>query len=171
MNPYPLLADLAACLCATFEEACPSVFVEPLCFCGVTPGDSVTYEYTSYGCDEADGQAWVRLTQAYPSTNFPNPSAGTDTPCSTDLALLIEVGCVRTIKLDTDMTGEPTPPDAATWAAYSEIQMAEFELMQQAILCCFKTKAILATYSPIGPLGGVIGGIWALAIPSDPEED
>lgn len=159
---FAKMAALATCLCAEIERrGLPSP-----CFCGILPGE-VVYDATGFGeCDDADGQAWVRLTGAYASQQVGVPD---ETPgnCSKGLGVDLEVGILRYFPYEEN--GGVLPPDVVL--AVAQLQMADMMAMKAAIECCNdlgdSKSIILGSYLPDGPLGGLVGGKWSLSISVD----
>lgn len=158
MTPSTLLTELAACLCVQIQDA-PGPDV---CFCGVIPGDAAVAEYAG-SCNNKCGMAWVRLGTIYPSTvvGVIEEAAGN---CGSGIGVDIEVGILRCAAMPDDR-GNPPKPSAL---AASAKQCADDAMtMWRAISCCeaFGSKDfILRGYSPAGPMGGLVGGTWALSV-------
>lgn len=151
------MASLAECLCAELCEDGP----EP-CFCGVLPGDAYIAEYVG-NCADKCGSAWVRLVAAYPSVTAGQPDQEVRR-CGTSLGLEIEVGVLRCAPAP-DSRGEPPPPGAVLAAA--DQQFADMILMRKVISCCPELQAfdyVLGTYTPAGPQGGLVGGLWTVGV-------
>jgi hypothetical protein len=156
-TPSALLVDLAACIDTTLaDEGRP-----PVCFTGVIPGDGVA---AAWGGDCSDvagcGMAWVRLVTAYPSATLgqADQSAGN---CGAALGLDIEVGILRCTPVDTE-DAETEEIDAL---ATSIGILDDMLILKKAIQCCtaLPTKdLILGGWTPMGPLGGLVGGAWLL---------
>jgi hypothetical protein len=148
---YDALTLLAACLC---EEASDQGQID-LCFCGIAPGEQVAHDYGfPENCDGV-GMAWVRLIGSYAAT-IPgqlDPSPGN---CGKQTGMDIEVGILRPYYISAEgITAEVAEPAVVG-------QFSDMAKMRRAILCCdaFKTKEIvLGPYSPVGPTGGIFGGI------------
>lgn len=149
------LTALAACLCAQIEQdGLPGT-----CFCGVIPGEAAVAEYGG-DCSDKCGMAWVRLGAMYPATGL---GALDETPnnCSASLGFDIEIGIMRCIRV-------PEPEYPLTPAELSEatsLQADDALTMWRAVLCCeaIPNKDIMLTgYSPMGPMGGMIGGTWGV---------
>lgn len=154
---YPRLVELAGCLCT--EIAASGLFNgEELCFCGLQFGDVVPIDLLEKK-GLGSGVAWVRLSQAFPSTSFPDPDPGTGT-CATLLAYEVEVAIARCVPL-LDRNGKP--PSVAQSLEATRLQLADMAAMRRAIACCFGSGDIeytLAAYQPIPVSGGVGGGFW-----------
>lgn len=129
-----------------------------LCAKIVMPGDALI---TDYGTEECGGFVWVRLVAVNVSERFPTQ---TTTPeiCAHTLAYPVEIGCLRpaprpeTFLKDFDA---PTPEsmfDAAS-ASYDDM-----DAMYATNLWAQKTfpNATMGSFTPLGPLGDVIGGVW-----------
>jgi len=155
---HTLLEAIASCLCAQIvADGLP-----PTCFCGVVPGDAAVGNYAG-DCEEACGMAWVRLVTAYPASavGTPNIEAGN---CNAGLGLEVEVGIMRCISIG-DEQGNPPPPEEMLAAA--ELQTDDMFAMMRAITCCPSIPSkdfILSAYTPMGPLGGVVGGTYTIAL-------
>lgn len=146
------LVKLSQCLCEQYDD-------DKVCFCGVFFGQQVTTEYVHCGL-----QAWVRLVESYPSTEFPIRDAD-PAHFNAPMADTIEVGVVRPTIL-----GEARElPSQDDWLALMLDCLADREKMLRAIRCCLDTPAdpvshTITGYTPMGPQGGVIGGIWSITI-------
>lgn len=154
-NDY--LCELATCLCAGVKSA---GLPEP-CFCGVMPGDAVARDY----CDPCDdgrcGAVWARLVSIASESQLPD--GGTTAICNLVIPVLnIEVGAVRCAPMP-DSDG--TPPDEAAMLGATQIQIVEAGVMHDAIACCAdKYDVVLGSYTPTGPAGGCLGGIWTAQV-------
>ncbi len=153
-----LLTEVATCLCAQIAtDGSP-----PLCFCGVLPGEATVADYASE-CGEQCGMAWVRLTSAYPATGTGVPSEEPGN-CTASTGLEIEVGILRCFL---GMGEDGGPPAPAEMLAAAEQQHADILTMMRAIYCCaaIPTKdAVVGTYAPTGPLGGLYGGVLPVSL-------
>ena len=149
------LTLLAACVC---EEA-TNGGEDPLCFCGVLPGDAVAHDY-GFGdaCEFNPGMAWVRLLTAYPSSAVGSADT-TPNNCMKMTGLDIEVGILRGYPIEEQVTAE-VAAEAVTR------QYDDYEKMIKAILCCdafSRTEIVLGSYTPIGPMGAAFGGIYVFS--------
>jgi hypothetical protein len=149
------LIDLSACVC----EALAASTNGPVCWCGVVAGE-VALDACG-ACDgDACGQAWVRVTGAYPYDTFPVQADDT-TACGTYLAYEVEVGVSRCYPIP---EGTETLTEAETLDS-ALMQIVDMEALRKAVLCCFGTEAkTLGAWTPAGPDGGCIGGTWAVTI-------
>jgi|SRR5688572_14572744 len=158
---YPLLIDLASCLCQQMDTmGGPS-----LCYCGITTGN-ITLDYCGGGCEDGGcgGQAWVRLVDAFPSSVFPTADAAL-TNCNSPWAYAVEIGVARCAPMGTS-TGVNgyNPPSVDDNVGAIRLQTADLSAMRRAIQCCFaKTDRdyLIGTYSQFevnggGCLGGAI---------------
>jgi hypothetical protein len=152
---YPIVSDLAACLCAEFAG-------EALCFCGIEPATGVPIEIG--GCDSSGtcGAVSVRLVRVFPSTAFPVPDRLA--LCTTALAMEIVVAAYRCVPVGGDDGSNPTAEQYAGWA---QQQYADMAAMRRAIACCFGNSRpdvdyTLGDYTPLTPSGGVGGGQWTV---------
>lgn len=156
MSVADRLTDLATCLCAQITtDGSPET-----CFCGVIAGEDVAQDYTS-DCDDACGMAWVRLATAGPVTGI-NVVSEKRNNCDSTLGFDVEVGIIRCAILGEN--GEP--PTVEDHLAMAIQQMNDMETMRRAIMCCDGDK-ILGLYTPVGPLGAVLGGFWLVSMVMD----
>lgn len=151
---WPALQALSACLCEELES---KGLLPGECFCGVLPGEVAAQDYDQ-------GQAWVRLVDAYPYTNFPNRDT-TFSNCGKPLAFDVEVGvthCYPTL----DSGGRAASQEQKFEAA--RLQLATMAAMRRAILCCTDDLiVVLGSYTPIGPNGNLVGGQWTVTLAVD----
>lgn len=151
---WPAMVSLSQCLCEEMEKA----GLTAKCYCGMLPGQQVAWEYP-------DGQAWVRLVGAFPSTQFPNQVSRVVGSCYAPLAISLEVGILRCAPLP-KRAGETITPAQQFEAV--RLQTADMAVMRRAIQCCFKgSDVLLGNYSPLGPNGGMVGGTWQVYIGED----
>lgn len=151
---WPAIESLISCLCSQLV----SDGLPPVCICAPMPGEAIATDYVS----DSAGMAWARLTSGWPSTSFPNADV---TPgCAAPLAFGVELGvayCAPTMSDDGD------PPDLTAQYEATRLQLAAMNTMRRAIACCFPGRApnvVLGTYTPIGPEGGVVGGVWTISV-------
>lgn len=143
------MMELAACVCAELA----TTGAGPTCWCGMYPGAAVSWEY----CGECDhdrcGMGYVRFAGAFPYSTFPQQFL--DHRCTLPLAWAVEVGALRCVPQSTD--GSLIDPEAMADVAVNQILDAS--ALHRAIKCC-GVEAAVATYSPVGPSGGCVGGFW-----------
>jgi hypothetical protein len=147
---WPLLTDLASCLCA---EIAASQLPEP-CFCGILPGGIVALDY----CEECDGKcgmAWVRLTTI---TELRSEQVQDSSKCTQPLRATVEVGIARCAP-----TGDESgPPTMAEQLDTARLLLADQAAVLRAIRCCTGRMFTLGTWTPMGPQGGCVGGAWTV---------
>lgn len=153
---YPIVADLAACLCKEYEDA-----GESLCFCGIEPATGVPIDVGECGGGHC-GAATVRLVRVFPSVSFPDLAAAAT--CATLLAVEIVVTVLRCVPAGQNDGSNPTKEEYAGWAIQ---QYADMVAMRRAINCCFAgshpdVDYVLGSYVPLNPQGGIGGGQWTL---------
>lgn len=155
---FDRLTSLAACLCAQIRaDGSP----EP-CFCGVIPGDGAVAEYAG-DCETENGMAWVRLIGMYPAEGVGVESL-TAGNCSAGLDAMVEIGMLRWAALP-DERGNP--PSASALLDSADLVTTDALTMMRAVACCPDLSSkdyILGAYTPIGPLGGLVGGVWRVTI-------
>lgn len=148
---FEAMSSLAACLCVEVGSQ--------LCFCGVLPGAAVANDYIT--CDKECGMAYVQLGAATPASGVAvadlNPGN-----CSSGIGLEIEMGIFRCYPT-MDEDGNPPTMDEAEDA--TRIQIADMMAMRRAVHCCNENKDfIMGIYTPIGPEGNSVGGVWSLTL-------
>lgn len=156
-----LMTEIAACLCAQIET---DERPKP-CFCGVVPGAAVVANFMPdcFNNEDlpTDGMAWVRLAAAYPAFQ---PGIVVENPAEASVAGLgfdIEVGILRSIPLPTEGLDEAQSADAVT------SQMDDMITIRKAIMCCValeRADFLLNSYTPVGPIGGVVGGAFTVMV-------
>lgn len=144
------LADLGDCVCAELA----TTGAGPLCWCGLAPGAAVAWDHCGDCDNDVCGIAWVRLDQMYPSTQFPTPIV--EMRCRSPLAYRIEVGAIRCMPVAVD--GGSLPPERL--AEVTIAQVADAAAMYRAMQCCEAVRVAPEIYTPRGPQGGCVGGLW-----------
>lgn len=154
-----VIKALHSCLCAQIEADGHGV-----CACIIAVGEAVLADYASSDECGVCGMGWVRLTESYPSVQL---GAANQQPgnCEVMLGADFEIGIMRCSPVGDE---EGNPPDPSEWAALSEFVAADIDTMRRAILCCNNsldnTDIMLGQYTPVGPQGGLVGGVWTLAV-------
>jgi hypothetical protein len=163
---YPVMVELAACLCAEIEA---SGLPEP-CFCGLLPGSSVSLDFCGQGKCEGNcgGQAWVRPVDAYPSVQFPVADVN-PTNCQSPLAFRVEVGIARCMPMGKNSAvAGYTPPTLEQQLEATRLQMADMAAIRRAISCCMTANEnldyVLESYTPLPTQGGCGGGSFTVVI-------
>lgn len=150
----PRLTALSQCLC----EALAAAGVTKPCFCGLVGGEGAPAELM-LNCDESDCVvAWVRMggVAVVPSNNG---DATGFTPCTPQLVAACEIGIVRCF-MPVAEDGSMSSP--AEYLAAAQNQSDDMMLALKAVTCCLPSKRDInvAGWLPIGPEGGVLGGVW-----------
>jgi len=156
---WATVSALAACLCAAIEN--PDNGVPGVCFCGVWPGAQVVAQYAG-DCNDTCGMAWVRLSGYYPASSVGVQSLQLGN-CTAGMGMELEVGILRCMSVGTN-EGEPPSPQELADAA--QLQIADMQVIWQAVLCCeaFDARSsIIGPYTPTGPQGGIVGGSITIA--------
>lgn len=160
MRIADVLTDLAACLCA---ELTPDGAEGPdMCFCGVMPGAQPAM-MLSCADGNCKGQAWVRLTGAYPAVAPAIQSEVGTGGCGTFLGFDIEVGIARCIEVPYDGQAPTVEMQEAAVIA----QVDDIQTIRKVIACCPTLRELeyeLGTYIPIGPEGVVVAGFWTVSV-------
>lgn len=139
-----------------------------LCMVSVMPGGAVPLDY---GAESCGGMVWVRLTQAFPTQEFPQ-QATTLNNCGYDLALALEVGVMRPAPMPTDFQGDIELPPAEEHFEAAALQDRDMEAVHRAVKALAQRieYVVLGSYEPVGPDGGTVGGTWTLTVGGDLED-
>lgn len=161
---YPVLAELSACLCLSLGDSSP-------CFCGIVMGDAVPVDYVGNGdCKDEDdqhvscGAAYVRVTSAYPTENFPEPLARPT--INSVMAYTVSVGVLRCIGVGDEDGG---PISKAELEAVTLQLLSDMKSIRQAIQCCLgnafqDVDHVMGVFTPIDQEGDIIGGEWPVTL-------
>lgn len=157
------MKELAACLCAEIADSCETEGAPGVCFCGILTGGEA-YDASGVGdcAEDACGQAWVRLVNAYPAQAIGQQDVDPGN-CNKTVGYDLEVGLYRCFPIE-ENGGSVTDEEMAEAV---DRQIKDMELMRKAIVCCdaLPTKEyVLGAYAPYGPLGGLVGGTWSLVL-------
>lgn len=157
-SAFDRVSALTTCLCAQLVAAgTPEV-----CFCGVLPGEVASADYMG-GCGRKNGMAWVRVKSLYPSTSVGTADL-TIGNCGKELGMDVEVGVMRLYSVGDSRGNPPTPKQSLDAAA---LQILDAQTMLAAINCCEEISSrdyVVGQYEPLGPEGGVVGGIWTVSL-------
>jgi len=156
---YPLLINLASCLCQEVDE----IHGPSLCYCGVLTGP-LTLDFCGGDCAEGacGGQAWVRLVEGFPSSTFPSADSNL-TNCGSPWAYQVEIGIARCAPQgeSSGVNGYSPPTMEANVRALRQ-QTADLAAMRRAITCCFGSgdlDYIVGGYAQVDVSGGgCLGG-------------
>lgn len=125
--------------------------------------------------DECDGFLWVRLIDAFPSSQFPNqdvdPAQGRIT-----MAFQLEVAVARCLNTQTSedgeifgLDGQPLRPEAIFEDARA--QMADMAALRKAICKCLRgQRFVLGNMASAAPSGLVNFTGWAVTVHWDPDD-
>lgn len=138
-------------------------------FCAVTiyPGTAVPVDFGPES--DCRGTAWVRLAGANPSVSFPAADNRVNN-CSYSLAYTVEMGMVGPAPVLEDSLGRFTVPDDVEQFEASMRMMDELEMMHRAIKAAGIDQMVLGDWTPQGPEGGVMGGLWTMQIGGDEDD-
>jgi hypothetical protein len=156
---YPIMLEAASCLCQQISAA---GLPEP-CFCGVLAGATVVLDYCGDCGGGRCGQAWVRLSESYGSTTFPDPAV--NPTCAAPLAAVLEFGIARCAPVGDD---QGNPPSLGDQLDTARLVTADMQAIRRAIACCMGHREhVLGSYTPLGPVGGCVGGTWPVTVSED----
>jgi len=159
MSLRGMLAVLLEELSAGLEDA---GLLESMCTVTIFPGIAVPIDYVG-SSDTCGSMAWVRHVSTNPTIQFPSADLSIDN-CASTLAHIIEVGLIRPSPIPESDGRHVDLPDDLTHMNAS-LQLADdMMLMKDAIARAAKVIdfVILGSYTPVGPEGGAVGGIWSL---------
>lgn len=151
---YAELRFISDCLCERLEEEGAG----GLCWCGPYAGGGVAWDHCSECSGDACGMAWTRLVGASQYETF--PVASVDFNCRKYDLYEIEVGVVRC--MSTTDNGEPI--SEAEMLLVVQRQLADERAMRLSLKCCGAEFIQPRFYTPLGPLGMCVGGLWTAAI-------
>lgn len=128
------------------------------CFSGLTVGDSfISMSGVDDDCDDACGEAWVRVIQMYPSTST-GVAETRSINCSVGLGIDIEIGALRCFEMSAEA------PTAEKLLTANVGSMNDAAAIYRAIACCDHfPDIVVGTWTPLGPEGGLVGGVWTLS--------
>lgn len=131
-----------------------------LCATAKYPGEAAPLDYAECG-----GMLWVRLVSSAPSTQFPS-SDSTPNVCFAKLAHQLEVGLMRPSPIPEDAFGDFELPSDEDHSASTDRQMDDMEAIYRALTAAGESIGMVSigNYTPVGPVGGTVGGTWSLAV-------
>lgn len=151
-EPLSIIAD---CLCQEVEQATGT----RLCWCGLTPGAGVPYEYCGECGVNRCGVGYVAFDGALLQNEF---LAGPQR-CANPVQMQIRVGVLRCYPLPED--GGTADPDVLQEMV--ALVTADMHAARRAMLCCYEGDVTVQQYTVLGPEGGCVGGEWSAYVPLD----
>lgn len=168
---WPTMKELLACAEATLVD-----FGRPVGKSTIQYGSDIPVMELG---EECDGFLWVRLTDAYPSTQFPNPDQFPTPPGQRIvMAFQLEVAVARCVSVAGTVeengtlfsNGEPLPPEVIFEDARA--QMADMAALRKAICSCLKGQQfVLGNNQSAVPTGLTNYTGWAVTVLWDPDAD
>lgn len=136
-----------------------------LCAKSIYPGRLVPIDY---GLESCGGMAFVKLDGVVPTSAFPVQDTSPNS-CVTTLAYTFELGVMRPAPHIDYQNNEPVLPDDAENDAASYDQYADMMAMRRAVqeLRDEVEYVVLGAYTPMGPDGGAVGGVWTVQLGRD----
>lgn len=133
---------------------------EEICSFTKQPGEAVSLDYAECG-----GMAWVRFVGAVPSISGFAPDV-TATSCFWNLSHTVEMGVMRKAPIADDILNTVDLPDEAELNAASDKIVNDMSAMARAIKRAQRegVELLPGGYTPVGPIGGTVGGTWALTV-------
>jgi hypothetical protein len=154
-DPFAALERLVTCLCESLETQGAG----PTCWCGIWPGDNVSWEFCGECRGGTCGMGYVKVDSVFPTTTGPERAGGGT--CHTPLSATIQVGALRCLPVPA--SGEIPSPDVMAQVAAD--QFADMLAMRYAVSCCGVDMEVLNAYQALGPQGACVGGEWTFVMP------
>lgn len=135
------------------------------CMIALLPGADVPFDYCENdgGCGEG-GMAWVRLVTITPLLNPDGTSSGT---CTTGMDMAFEMGMLMGAPPVREVGDQIILPSSDENTIASIRQYEQMDAMYEALTCTALSGGFtpsVTNYTPIGPQGGCVGGIWTATI-------
>lgn len=138
----------------------------PACRSFVAPGADAPWD-TCCDCPAGEGQAWVAVSRYFPTESFPDPAAGAHRCHPREYAVELVAAVLRCATV-VDDAGQP--PSAAAVTDDARKVGRDRQALLEAILCGYvgddadPGEFRLGEWTPLGPLGGCVGGQWTLTV-------
>lgn len=163
-NPAKQVSDIL--LAALVVELDKAGDAENFCAKAIYPGDAAPLDYGTG--EDCGGMAWVRLAGAFPTAAFPSPVQTVDN-CEYTLGFNMEMALMRPSPLPEEFGRNFELPGDDEHITASHNQFDDMMLMHRAVKAARREIdfVILGTYTPLGPVGGVVGGSWTLTAGMD----
>ena len=101
---------------------------------------------------------WIRLVRAFPSASIPQQEVSPRGGCPSQMAYQIEVGLVRCYVPQQVLNARVT--DVSAIAASAAACADDVDLLADAMVNADLEDFILGAYTPLGPEGNMVGGVW-----------
>lgn len=151
-----VVGALTECVC----EALAKQGAGPTCWCGLFPGNEVSWDYCGECSGGQCGMGYVRVVSVFPSQQFPqqDPLPGA---CATPLVVELAVGALRCVPV---MDSDGSLPDEAAFLETGLGVFADMAAIRNAVDCCDLggRDVAIGAYQPLGPRGGCVGGEWSV---------
>jgi len=147
----PALVALHECFCAELTKS----GLNDGCECIMLPGIGDVAAEPEPG----KGFGWVGITSISPYSIFPQPDASLANTARPIMASAT-IGVIRCLEVSRN------GPSPESLLGYLDKQMADMAAMRRAVICCTDDSRdmVLGPYEPIGPEGGIFGGLWTVSI-------
>lgn len=146
---------------------------EKMCFLEPVAGNEVALDYGPENVDCDAGMGWVRLVDKSFGYDFSGQIS--ESACDDGAQILtLEIGVVRPATALFDVNGgQYRLPEPSEHRDDTARQMADMDIMEWAIRSLKDMdegpdfRVMFGQYVPIGPDGGVIGGLWNFSVMED----
>jgi hypothetical protein len=160
------ITPVATMLLGCFAEAIGQVARPPRAV-SFRPGGEVQLLLSKLRDECCEGLAWLRVTDSYPSTRFPERDIEFVNCEPIQFAAVVELGAARCAPIGT----VATLPSAGQWTETTLDTLADKAAMRRA-MCCFKLLDpdrmwLMGSWLPLTAEGGCVGGTQLVTIAVD----
>jgi hypothetical protein len=151
-----IVGNLTECLC---ERLASEGGGRP-CWCGLFPGNEVSWDYCGECSNGLCGMAYVRVVSVYESDQFPQPNP-IPSKCGSPIVAELAIGALRCVPV---MEQDGSLPDEESLLEVGLATFADMAAIRTAVQCCEADGALFGfgPYQPLGPRGGCVGGEWTV---------
>lgn len=168
---WPKATELLSCL-----EEWLSRYQAEACRTFIAPGNPPAWDFCC-DCGQGDGQAWVQISEVFPTDDFPNQQLGPMRCPPSGYGVEFTVGILRCAAVLDD---QGRAPSSERLTADAQKVQRDRAIVNEMLRCCYLADAdpgsyVLGLWTPLGPDGGCVGGsvslqvaVPACACPPDP---
>lgn len=133
---WAIAKQLRDCLCSKLADT----LAGPVCRCSLMSGDQAIADICEGEPGVGEGQAWVRMTRLFASTNFPRPNNDTFNCAGSFWAAEFEIGVLR-CAVTSDDDGQPPTAD--------ELNAETAKVFDDAFVLRWVTECCLPSTLPV----------------------